>query len=176
MQEKLLNLLEAIRDLPGDPADIISFVHAAPAVGSFPDPQVSWTLIGLLHYQRRKRWACRVFQERLGVQLSRPEKDWDTIQDVIESDQNGIVPGLPDWQYHLEGSDSHLIHRGTEEDLHIDTENGPTLITGREFIFYFRSNRQPGPAEQRLAQLFPRGAGCWFALKALHCHGLLLPQ
>src|SRR5262249_21528485 len=131
MSDKLLALLEAVRDVPDDVEDVRQVLEEVPAVGALPEPQVSWTLLGLIHYRRRKGWAWRVLDERLHGQHSR-------------GFQEGVVPGLPDWTYQLDHGNSHLIHRGTGEDIHIDAENGPELILGNSFIDHFQSHREPG--------------------------------
>jgi hypothetical protein len=173
--EKLGNLLEAILNVPPAGNDICLLVDQAPAVGTLPEPQVSWVLMGLLHYRRRKRWAWRVLRSRLRSLLSRPSKGSVSIMDVIENVQEGIVPGLPDWRYSLDGNDSHLVHRGTGEDIHIDALNGPELIPIWAFINHFQVHGDPGPAEQRLRQLFPHGAGCDLALSILKKATVLHP-
>lgn len=176
MLEKLLTLMEAIRNVPDRVGDVGSCLEVPPDREAFPDPQVSWTLMGLVHYRQRKLWAWRVLRERLSAQLSRPRKAWVTLKDVLEGVQTGIVPGLPDWEYHLDGNDSHLIHRGTGEDIHIDALNGPELIPEEWFIQNFHAHRAPGPAEQRLRRLFPHRAGCLFALDMLRKTCLLHPS
>jgi hypothetical protein len=175
MIEKLMTLLRAIREVPDDPGDVESSLRAAPAAASLPEPQVGWTLIGLLHYRRRKLWAWRVMSERLRAQLDRPEKGMVSFMDVVNGAQKGVVPGLPDWRYSLDGNDSRLTHRGTGEDIHVDALNGPELIWPGYFIEHFEAHREPGPAEERLASLFPRGAGCLYALGVLERSGLLHP-
>src|SRR4051812_45747290 len=164
MTDKLLTILDLILEHHERPEDVRGFVRDALAKGPLPLPQVTWTLLGLIHHQRRKDWAWRVLRKRLGCLLRRPEKGTVSVQDVLDGVQEGIVPGLPDWEYSLDGNDSHLTHRGTSEDIHIDALNGPGLIRGGCFVRHFVSHRDPGPAEEHLAQLFPAGDGCRIAL------------
>lgn len=175
MTDKLWMILELISAYRERPKDVTGFVEEALAVGPLPVPQVTWALLGLLHHRERKCWAWGVLHERLRPLLDRPEKDTVSIQDVLEGVQEGVVPGLPDWRYSLDGNDSHLIHRGTGEDIHFDALNGPELIPEGWFIRHFVHHRDQGPAEERLARLFPGGDGCPIALHLLRKTCLLRP-
>src|SRR5262249_14447022 len=72
-------------------------------------------------------------------------------------------------------SASRLIHRGTAERIHVDAISGPDLISEDAFVCHYVTHREPGPAEQRLAQLFPKGRGISLALGVLRRKGLLCP-
>src|SRR5205085_6508305 len=113
-----------------------------PTVGAFPSPQVTWMLLGLLHYRLRKVWAWRTLRTRLGLRR----------RDALHSDARGIVPGLPDWRYVLMGWMSALFHRGTGEQIEIDAINGPDPIGVDSFVGHYVTHREPGPAERRLTQ------------------------
>src|SRR5262245_5062405 len=67
----------------------------------------------------------------------------------------GIVPGLPDWQFTFSIIDRHLIHRGTGERLYVSRPAEGNALEDRDFCDYLTNHRQPGPAEQRLGELLP---------------------
>jgi hypothetical protein len=176
MSPLFVRLLGALSDLPGRPGDLRSFIAAAPPPGALPPPYLAWPLLGLLRYLGRKRWAWGVIRQRLRAQLRRPaKKRRETITDVLASVQRGIIPGLPDWEYYLDGNDSHLTHRGTRERIHVDVLNGPELIPEHAFARHYSTHREPGPAERRLGELFPEGRGLSLALRVLRRKGLLHP-
>jgi hypothetical protein len=178
LQEDLLGLLKGLARHADCPDYLPPAKEILPLLALLPprpDPQLVWVLLGLIHYRQRKVWAWDVLLEHLGKQLGRPSRAKVSIQDVRDGVQEGVVPGLPDWQYYLDGNDSHLIHRGTGEDIHLDALNGPELIPEDWFIHHFMHHRQPGPSEQRLAQLFPQGDGCRIVLDALRKTCLLHP-
>src|SRR5262249_47274490 len=85
----------------------------------------------------------------------------------------GIVPGLPDWQFDLDYNASFLTHRGTGERIHIDILNGPEDMTDWAFWEFVETHREPGPAERRLRELFPGGAGLRLVLRDLSHASLL---
>src|SRR5262245_47471446 len=151
------DLLDTLNGLPPRPPDLKAFITAAPPVAGLPSPYATWPLLALLRYLRRKLWAWDVVGQRLQAHLPRPERTWVTANDILHSARDGIVPGLPDWRYHLDGNDSYLAHRGTAERIHLDLLNGPQDVHLRHFIDFYLNHREPGPAERRLARPFRRG-------------------
>jgi hypothetical protein len=176
MSPNFARLFGVLSDPPGRPGDLRSFIATAPPVGALPSPYLAWPLLGLLHYLGLKRWAWGVIRRRLRPQLRRPVKKLVTITDVLYSAQEGVVPGEPDWEYCLDGNDSHLKHKGTGERIHVDVLNGPQDIYLGHFVNFYISHREPGAAERRLVQLFPRGVGIAFAIEYLEGIGLLHQQ
>jgi hypothetical protein len=165
--QKLMTLLESLGDLPGRPADLGGFLAAAATAGARPLPQHAWTLIGLLHYQDRKWWAWEAYQAHVRPLV----RDGDAPGAAAAPDWacagRGIVPGLPDWEFELDGNASFLAHRGTGEKIHVDVVNGPEDMNAWGFHEFVETHREPGPAERRLRQLFPGGGGLRLALRDL---------
>jgi hypothetical protein len=175
MIERLLHVIDTLavtQGDPGDPTELEAAVRAAPPVGILPPPQVSWTLLALLHYRRRKRWAWRVVRQRLPWLLRRENRPASDRDDRDLSRQR-IVPGLPDWEYGRVVSSSFLTHRGSGERLHIHLSYGPENLRVWEFREYLRYHRRPGPAGRRLAELFPGARGIRVAFDELTRYGAM---
>ncbi len=160
INHQLNNLVRRLRDLPEGTAAVNAMRSDLPQEWSLPFPTVTWVVIGLLHYRRRKRWAWRVAHARLGPRirshLDSSGRGMLTIDEVLASAETGVVPGLADWQYHLDGDESYLLHRAMGEFLHLDLLNGPEVIGTEHFLDYIEGHRAPGPAELRLRQLYPQ--------------------
>lgn len=165
-------LLDALANVPNSVEDVYSFVEGLPRGGTLPVPQIGWTLIGMLHLRARRLWAWRTIEERVVPCL--PEgRDHFHGDHMIDLVGKGVVPGLPDWRYELDGNASHLAHRGTGETIDVDLMLGPEHGYVMSLVHHFLSHRDPGPAERRLAQLFPHGAGCLYAVEAVRRLGLV---
>lgn len=147
---------------PGDAKPITSIDIAR----RLPPPEISWALLWLIHYRLRKIWAWRVFKERLRDRVKALPTQV-TIQDVLEGASDGIVPGMPEWGYHLDGNGSYLANRATGEQIRIDILNGPGVIGSGDFLEFVTAVRQPGPAQERLLELFPSGHGLMVAMECL---------
>jgi hypothetical protein len=137
-----------------------------PEAGRLPPPQITWPLLGLIHYRQRKKWAGRLYKDRLRDKRKRLPK-YVSIDDILAGASDGVVPGLPEWSYHLDGNDSYLTNRVTDEQIHIDILNGPEVIRSFDLRAHFQSLRTPGAAEQRLRGLFPHGRALMIALRHL---------
>jgi hypothetical protein len=108
---------------------------AACELDCLPLPWDSWTLISLIRQRERQTWACHVVQERLNLEKG-----------------DGLVPGLPEWEYWFHGKGCQLKHRVTGEC--IETETGD----GFDFYFwlrYLQSLKNPDPATRRMVTLHP---------------------
>jgi hypothetical protein len=160
-------LLESLGDRPDRPADLGVFLAAAATAGDRPLPQHAWTLIGLLHYQDRTWWAWKVYQAHVRPLFRDGDAPGADAGPDWACAGRGIVPGLPDWKYDLDGNCSFLIHRGSGEKVHIDILNGAGDMKDWAYRDYVETHREPGPAEQRLRALFPRGGGLGLALRDL---------
>lgn len=174
MKGQIAALLAEIQAIPAFPADVPAAGAAAPPVGTLPPPHVSWAVIGLVHYRARKHWARRVMGERLRPQLRVLATNPHGGLAQSGCPRAGTVPGLPDWAFDLaEPTATTLTHRGTGEVVHVDLLNGPEIMCHSQFRRHFRDQRDPGPAQGRLGQLFPAGAGLWLVLRLLRREGLL---
>jgi hypothetical protein len=100
-----------------------------------PSPWESWTLFSLMLTSQRQAWACRLIEKCIRVR-----------------EGNGIVPGMPEWEYRFHGEGCCLTNRVTGET--IETETGP----GYDFYFWLyrlRSNRKHDPVTARMLSLHP---------------------
>jgi hypothetical protein len=168
IRHQLLRVLKTLAADPPDPLDLRAAVAAA-LPPDHPVPQVSWSLFALLHYLQRRRWAAAVVREHLGAVVRRLKRTDDFLVE-------GIVPGLPDWQYTFTIIDSCLIHRGSGERLYVGRLAEGNALEDRHFYEYLDNHRQPGPAEQRLGELLPDYDGLDVALSELARSGLIRYQ
>lgn len=126
----------------------------------FPPPELTWLLFSLMHYQQRKIWAFELFETRIKPKLPQKlPKPMVSIKDVLNGRREGLVPGMPDWSYEIDGNRSFVRNRATGEDIHIDVINGPRLICNWAFIGFLEKHRTPNPACGRLLELHPHRSG-----------------
>ena len=137
-----------------------------------PPPEITWSLLGLIHYRERKRWAWQTLASRIHAYIQRHPDCDVTLQQVLDSRCQGVVPGFPEWAFSLDGNASFVANRVTGEHLHVDVDNGPDVMLPCYFEEYLQKHRRPGPAEQRLGQLYPKGKGLTTALHCLRQAGL----
>jgi hypothetical protein len=176
MIDQTYELLDVLEHLPDDrPADLSSFVESAPPIGTLPPPQLTWTLIGLTRYRQRKRWAWETLTNHLEADMRRRPQSGLTLERLLEKNVHGIVPGLSEWEFELDGNASFMIHRVSGERIHIDALNGPDLTAYDDFIEYIQKHPEPGAAEKRLAELFPWPRGMSVAIQVLVELGLVHP-
>ncbi len=179
INHQLNNLVRRLRAFPDAAAAVSTIRSDLPQEWSLPFPTVTWVVIGLLHYRRRKRWAWRVAHARLGRRIRRHLDSVGqarmTIDKILASAKTGAVPGLAGWEYHLDGNESYLLNRATGEFLHLDLLNGPDVIGTGHFLDYLDGLRTPGPAQQRLRQLYSRDTHFRHTLRTLRQAGLLYP-
>jgi hypothetical protein len=157
-------LLSALRRGAERPADL-NPVLARAAMKPLPIPQLTWLLLGLVAYAERLRWAWEVVHQRLP----------DAVHWAMETqgEFHGTVPGLPDWRYDCSWGCVTLAHKGTDEWLYLMVDRNHRLMSHDEFVGCYWEQREPGVAEQRLREFFPRGNGLYPALDALVRSGML---
>jgi hypothetical protein len=110
------NLLHRIESWHKTPSKVAPEATAC-AARHLPTPQVTWTLLGLIHYRLRKTWAWKVFKQHLRSHV-KPQPARVTIHEVIEGTAEGIISGMPEWSYHLDGNNSFIGNRATREVIH----------------------------------------------------------
>ncbi len=170
------NLWSALAETgPPSSGDLASAIDRLPGPGSLPSPWVAWTLIGLVRHRRRQIWVGDVVATRLGGD---PEviARMGAFGHPPEVPQQGLVPGLTEWEYYFHGSGCCLTHRGTGEAIDVDFF-GPTGEYFDTFFFlnYLRSLREPEPPEGRLIALHASLAPIRLAIAELLDAGLLTP-
>ena len=138
-------------------------------VDYLPPPEITWLLLGFMHYRERQMWARQVCVEK--IKSLGPEE--------CDHFESGVVPGLPKWIYCLGFMDSFLLNQLTGEEIHFDIERDQNIIMSKPYLEYVRqrpSLRNPndpnddnghdddndpsdpgesGVAEQRLRELYP---------------------
>jgi hypothetical protein len=141
-----------------------------------PLPQFSWCALGFLHYHDRRAWAREAVRRQLPEQVRHQTET--ALRDAgryggLACRWEGYLPELPDWFVHLQGPISYLRHRGTDQRIDFPLAGGPGVVSAENFQLFFTSSRQPDVVQQRLARLFPKGAGLPFALETLTAAGFL---
>jgi hypothetical protein len=164
IREQFQTLLSALQGGVERPADI-NPVLAGAATKPLPTPQFTWLLLGLVAYAERLRWAWEVVHRRLP----------DAVHWAMETqgEFHGTVPGLPDWEYDCGGGCVTLTHKGTGEWLNLMVDRNHRLMSHDEFVGYYWEHREPGVAEQRLCEFFPRGNGLSATLNTLVRSGMV---
>ena len=125
-------------------------------------PQLTWVLVGLIHFRSRQQWAWEALAPHLSHDITNTRGYHLTlliIHDAMQRDPTGAVPGLSEWNFGWDGSMTFIQHHRTEERLYLDTMNGPESVSYFYYGDYLRRHREPGPAEQRVLEFFPNGKG-----------------
>ncbi len=133
--------------------------------GNLPPIWVTWLVLGLIHYLKRKKWAWAIYQTRLAKTI--------TLEALHAEDAMQPLPDLPEWAFKLDGNNSAIISSVTGENIHFDPSNGYAFMNIESFRRYLQEYRTPGPAEQRLNELFPSGKGILAGLNYLWTHDAL---
>ena len=156
--------------------DLMSAVHALPAVGHRPSPWATWTLIGLVRHRRRQLWVAEVVATHLGGDQE-AIATMGSLGHPPGIPQQGLVPELTEWEYYLHGKGCCLTHRGTGEAIDVDFF-GPTAeyFDGYFYLSYLRSLRDPEPPEARLVALHHPSEPVWLAVGELLAAGMLIPM
>ena len=164
------------RALQKPPVDLSQAIRALPAVGLLPSPWVTWTLIGLVRHRRRQLWVGEVVATRLGG-----DRETIAVMGALahppEIPQQGLVPGLTEWEYYFHGKGCCLTHRGTGEAIDVDFF-GPVAEYFDTFFYinYLKSLKQPEPAEARLIAIHPSSEPLRLAIEELLDDGMLRPM
>jgi len=157
VNSKIHTMLKAICEPPPREADLKAIVEAAPPVEALPAPQATWMLMGLIRYRERKRWAFDILQSH--VQYASPgyyDAAESTGTSYAEERREGIVGGLPEWEYFISEDTAWLRNRVSREYLHMSLVRDPVEDIGAgPFRQYLAQLRMPGPIERRLVELHP---------------------
>ena len=117
-------------------------------------PWQSWTLMGLVKHRQRNQFVANVICER----LQGDEESLATAGAFGHPDvpQQGVVPGLIEWEYYFHGRGCCLTHRQTGESIDVDFYD-ETADWFDEFFYttYLHSLKSPAFVEERLKTLHP---------------------
>lgn len=135
-----------------------------------PPPEVTWTLLGLMHCLSRKTQAWTELEK-----LAEKRRDGDSgrsgrLEDILG--RSGSFGDHPEWQYVLDSQSSVVHNLVTGERLHLDAHSGPRPIATWQFSERIQQLRRPGPAEWRLNELFPDTRGLMVAINYLRACGM----
>jgi hypothetical protein len=144
-----------------------------PASGDLPSPWDAWTLLGLLRFRELQYWVAEVVRSKLGGDLGRLA----TVGALGHPEQipgAGIVPGLPDWEYHFHGRGCMLTRRKDGMEIDVDfVDDGAEFIDAYFYRNHLKSLREPEPVERRVLALHPSIDAIEVSLGVLHQTGLL---
>lgn len=132
-------------------------------------PQITWTLLGLISYWQRNRWAWRALQRPERASLLADDSPGGST--TAKSEQV-IKLGGSEWSCLSDGGFRRLTNRATGERLHLVDHEDPDLINSLRFREHIVSRREISPPQRRLLQLFPNGRGMVPALYALRAAGM----
>jgi hypothetical protein len=169
--ERLLTALGRAGEPP--PADLLAAVGALPPAGELPSPWEIWAFIGLVRHRERQLWVGEVVTERLGGRLA----DLALLGALGHPQgvpQQGLVPGLPEWEYYFHGKGCCLTHRVSGDRIDVDFFGDSAECF--DFFFYKRyleSLRDPEPPERRLLELHGSPEALRLAFDDLRAAGLL---
>jgi hypothetical protein len=94
-----------------------------------------------------------------------------------EIPQQGLVPGLTEWEYYFHGKGCCLTHRGTGEAIDVDFFGAVAEYFDIYFyIKYLKSLKEPEPTEARLIALHPSSEPLRLATEDLLDVGMLMPM
>jgi hypothetical protein len=135
------------------PADLPSCLEGLPDAGALPSPWETWTLIGLVRHRERQYWVQDIIHTHLKGE-SDSLAEMGALGHPDEVQQNGSVPGMPEWEYHFHGRGCCLTHKVTGEDIDVDFWDATAEYFDIFFYTkYLESLRNPDPPEQRLLEL-----------------------
>jgi hypothetical protein len=135
-------------------------------------PWQAWTLLGLIRHRPRQQFVHDVVIERL--QGSPVDLAIKGALAHPNFPQQGIVPGLPAWEYYFHGRGCCLTHRTSGEMIDVDFHDATSdWIDGYFFIRYLQSLKNPQFVEDRLLCLHPSFGSIRIAIRELVELGLL---
>jgi hypothetical protein len=128
-------------------------------------PQFFWTVVCFLRYRDLQRWVLRVIQTRV-------LKPGQTLQEL---GPEGVVPGMPDWEYWPHGKGCRFTHRLDGTAIDVDFHDGSAdFVDAWFFVQYLKSLRTREIPEARLLELLGDPEILPDVLRALAAQGLLL--
>jgi hypothetical protein len=160
-------ICRVIDHIPGSkgPSSLLSPEREFMAEPTQMTAEVFWTLVGFIEYLGLQRWVEDVVETR----LMGPGESVRGIQ------QQGIVPGLSDWEYWFHGIGCRFTNRIDGRQIDVDWHGGGVeYVDDFFFMGYLQSLSQPGPIEARLLQAIGRPEAVIDHLRALGDEGVLV--
>jgi hypothetical protein len=135
-------------------------------------PWESWTLLGLIRHRDRQQFVADSIMYRLNA-----EQDTIAAAGALghpKNPQQGVVPGLPEWEYFFHGRGCCLTHRISGEAIDVDFYDSSADWTDAFFYERFlQSLSVPQFVEQRLLELHPSLRTIQISIRQLLDDGLL---
>lgn len=150
--------------------------RGAPMERSKPvlSPWAIWLLIALVRHRTRQRWVAEVIRNHL---RGEPEAlaSAGALGQPEELPQQGIVPGMTEWEYRFHGRGCKLTHRITGESIDVDfyDEEGE-WFDGWFYCRHLKNARNLAPPERRLVELHPSIDTVLLTLEELKRAGLAM--
>jgi hypothetical protein len=168
-------LIEAfVRACQPPPDDLTAAVTGLPPVGTLPSQHGTWTLIRLVRYRDRQRWAHERLLDSHDAQDVLAERD--TYEEGMTSHP---LPDLPGWQLDLYGGHAldyaYLRHRDSGEEIFLDL----SAVKPEDGFFCMgdmmarRDRGHRSAAEGRLAELHPVRESLFYSREELLERGYL---
>jgi hypothetical protein len=158
-----------------EPDDLAGSIQALPVAGELPSPWESWALIALVRHRQRQLWLGEIVASRLGGNLHTIGR-MGAFGHPEGIPQQGLVPGMIEWEYYFHGCGCCLTHRVNAASIDVDffgdcAEYFDTFF----YANYLKSLRHPEPPEQRLIDLDPSIEPMNLAFHDLLAAGMLEP-
>ena len=118
-------------------------------------PQITWVLLALIHYLKRKLWAWGMLVTKVVPEAGTYRAGGVTDSRVLERQASGILPGFQAWRYTLAGGNTSVSNEATGEFIHLDLYNGPEFIETDRFFTYIQQQRDVCVVAQRVRELLP---------------------
>src|SRR5436305_10974473 len=84
-------------------------LRSLPSEGALPSPWLTWALFGLLDLWCRRAWAWARLEKHLAP--ARPRRPRRPLLGGMKA--SGVLPGLPDWVFELDGVVGVVADRAT---------------------------------------------------------------
>lgn len=167
--QTLLSRLHTASDAKTAVADFVDHWLSQPASLA---PWALWTLLILVRHHRRQQFVADTARLQLGADLQTLAAAGAMGHPPIA--QQGLVPGLTDWEYYFHGRGCRLTQRITGEAIDVDFyDDTGDWFDDYFFVNYLKSLRVPAFWEQRAIELHPSMDTVVLAMQELTELGIL---
>ncbi len=119
-----------------------------------------WLLVALVRYRERQEWVARVVTERLGGDLEAIEH-MGAFGHPQHRDQEGLVPGMPEWEYFFHGCGCCLTSRIDGTVIDVDFVDGRCDVVDPFFFGNFLDSLEKPALPERLVAHAPPLEDAW---------------
>lgn len=115
-------------------------------------PWQTWTLLSLVQHRNRQEFVADAARDRLGADLAAIAQSGALGHPDVP--QQGVVPGLTEWEYRFHGCGCCLTHRLSGEMIDVDSQDATAdWINACFFVDYLQSQQSPAFVDRRTIEL-----------------------